>query len=116
LRSMAEREGFEPPIPVKVCLISSQVHSTALPSLRFFTINTLQHLPFAEKCSGPYAPATPEVYQFRRFTTLYNSSPAESRGHRRENRLEYVDVVGNAKLVRHGEQECVGFRDRFIFP
>jgi hypothetical protein len=31
---LAEREGFEPPIPVKVCLISSQVHSTALPSLR----------------------------------------------------------------------------------
>ncbi len=28
--SMAEREGFEPPIPVKVCLISSQVHSTGL--------------------------------------------------------------------------------------
>jgi hypothetical protein len=27
---MAEREGFEPPIPVKVCLISSQVHSTGL--------------------------------------------------------------------------------------
>jgi hypothetical protein len=26
----AEREGFEPPIPVKVCLISSQVHSTGL--------------------------------------------------------------------------------------
>ena len=33
-KRMAEREGFEPPIPVKVCLISSQVHSTALPSLR----------------------------------------------------------------------------------
>jgi hypothetical protein len=32
--ALAEREGFEPPIPVKVCLISSQVHSTALPSLR----------------------------------------------------------------------------------
>ena len=27
---MAEGEGFEPPIPVKVCLISSQVHSTGL--------------------------------------------------------------------------------------
>ena len=27
---LAEREGFEPPIPVKVCLISSQVHSTGL--------------------------------------------------------------------------------------
>jgi hypothetical protein len=38
---MAEREGFEPPIPVKVCLISSQVHSTALPSLRMFIINEL---------------------------------------------------------------------------
>jgi hypothetical protein len=40
---MAEREGFEPPIPVKVCLISSQVHSTALPSLRLFIINYLRH-------------------------------------------------------------------------
>jgi hypothetical protein len=38
---LAEREGFEPPIPVKVCLISSQVHSTALPSLRSFIINGL---------------------------------------------------------------------------
>ncbi len=38
---LAEREGFEPPIPVKVCLISSQVHSTALPSLRAFVINNL---------------------------------------------------------------------------
>jgi hypothetical protein len=27
---MAEREGFEPPIPVKVWLISSQLHSTGL--------------------------------------------------------------------------------------
>ena len=30
MHAMAEREGFEPPIPVKVCLISSQVHSTGL--------------------------------------------------------------------------------------
>jgi hypothetical protein len=29
-KSMAEREGFEPPIPLRVCLISSQVHSTGL--------------------------------------------------------------------------------------
>jgi hypothetical protein len=29
-KRLAEREGFEPPIPVKVCLISSQVHSTGL--------------------------------------------------------------------------------------
>ncbi len=38
---MAEREGFEPPIPVKVCLISSQVHSTGLCHLSMFTINNL---------------------------------------------------------------------------
>jgi hypothetical protein len=38
---LAEREGFEPPIPVKVCLISSQVHSTALPSLRVFVFSYL---------------------------------------------------------------------------
>ena len=27
---MAEREGFEPPIAFRLCLISSQVHSTGL--------------------------------------------------------------------------------------
>lgn len=27
---MAEREGFEPPIALRLCLISSQVHSTGL--------------------------------------------------------------------------------------
>jgi hypothetical protein len=31
---MAEREGFEPPIELPLCRISSAVHSTALPSLR----------------------------------------------------------------------------------
>ncbi len=32
--AMAERVGFEPTIPVKVCRISSAVHSTTLPPLR----------------------------------------------------------------------------------
>ena len=31
---LAEREGFEPPIRLPVCRISSAVHSTALPPLR----------------------------------------------------------------------------------
>ena len=30
LTYMAEREGFEPPIALRLCLISSQVHSTGL--------------------------------------------------------------------------------------
>ena len=32
--AMAEREGFEPPIRLPVCRISSAVHSTTLPPLR----------------------------------------------------------------------------------
>jgi hypothetical protein len=31
---VAEREGFEPPVPLQAHLISSQAHSTALASLR----------------------------------------------------------------------------------
>jgi hypothetical protein len=31
---LAEREGFEPPIRLPVCRISSAVHSTTLPPLR----------------------------------------------------------------------------------
>ena len=34
-RELAEREGFEPPIPLRVCRISSAVHSTTLPPLQF---------------------------------------------------------------------------------
>ena len=30
---MAEREGFEPPVPLPAHLISSQAHSATLPSL-----------------------------------------------------------------------------------
>ena len=33
---MAEREGFEPPIAFRLCLISSQVHSTGLCHLSAF--------------------------------------------------------------------------------
>src|SRR3954468_18039112 len=36
LEKLAERGGFEPPIRLPVCRISSAVHSTALPPLRRF--------------------------------------------------------------------------------
>ncbi len=39
-KGLAESEGFEPPIPVKVWLISSQLHSTGLCQLSAF-----DHLP-----------------------------------------------------------------------
>jgi hypothetical protein len=35
---LAEREGFEPPIPLRVCRISSAVHSTALPPLQLIDL------------------------------------------------------------------------------
>src|ERR1700683_3487725 len=37
---VAEREGFEPPIRLPVCRISSAVHSTALPPLQTIEIAT----------------------------------------------------------------------------
>lgn len=33
-KQLAEREGFEPPIGLHLCRISSAVHSTTLPPLR----------------------------------------------------------------------------------
>ena len=35
---LAEREGFEPPMPLRACRISSAVHSTTLPPLRLFRV------------------------------------------------------------------------------
>ena len=42
---LAEREGFEPPIRLPVCRISSAVHSTALPPLRGAERGVLQKTP-----------------------------------------------------------------------
>jgi hypothetical protein len=44
---LAEREGFEPPIRLPVCRISSAVHSTALPPLR--SLKCLHYLATAVK-------------------------------------------------------------------
>ena len=38
---MAESEGFEPPIALRLCLISSQVHSTGLCQLSAYIQFTL---------------------------------------------------------------------------
>ena len=39
---MAESEGFEPPIALRLCLISSQVHSTGLCQLSASVSRSLQ--------------------------------------------------------------------------
>jgi SAM-dependent methyltransferase len=49
IRFLAEREGFEPPIALRLCLISSQVHSTGLCHLSVFIYNDL------EDCGNPPA-------------------------------------------------------------
>jgi hypothetical protein len=55
-RYMAEREGFEPPIPFRVCLISSQVHSTGLCHLSDFVGTTRDPV-----IAGSFVPS--KVYQ-----------------------------------------------------
>ena len=54
--SLAEEEGFEPPIPVKVCWFSRPVHSTALPLLRMR--RRCHHLSGC-KCTG--------VFRFKKY-------------------------------------------------
>src|SRR5579859_792498 len=43
---MAEREGFEPPIPVKVCPLSRRIVSTTHAPLRVGTCNRIQSSSF----------------------------------------------------------------------
>ena len=47
---MAESEGFEPPIALRLCLISSQVHSTGLCQL-----STAKQLPHCERSLQPFS-------------------------------------------------------------
>src|ERR1700745_3480855 len=50
---MAEREGFEPPIQLPVCRISSAVLSTAQPPLRYHETTTVAELAGTKACSQP---------------------------------------------------------------
>src|ERR1700690_2758189 len=43
------------------------------------------------------------------------STPPERRGHMGQNRLQHMYVVGNAQLVRDGQEESVGFGNRIVF-
>ena len=73
---LAEREGFEPPIPVKVCLISSQVHSTGLCHLSVFVYNNLRAdliVPFRH-CNAGYDTAD-FVPHHVRFPARLDSNP-----------------------------------------
>jgi hypothetical protein len=45
MKNLAERGGFEPPIALRLCLISSQVHSTGLCHL------SVHELAFCVVCS-----------------------------------------------------------------
>jgi hypothetical protein len=50
---MAESEGFEPPIDLRLCLISSQVHSTGLCQLSVYKakqINQIQRIGLVAEC------------------------------------------------------------------
>ena len=73
---LAEREGFEPPIRLPVCRISSAVHSTTLPPLQSFEANAVSALPSGRKwplatALLPNLLASPVVY--RRTERLVNA-------------------------------------------
>ena len=52
MRVLAEREGFEPPIGLHLCRISSAVHSTTLPPLQGTPVGrTLRAVPNLVPCS-----------------------------------------------------------------
>ena len=62
---MAEREGFEPPIELPLCRISSAVHSTTLPSLREIETDTLADAGWSTRAGLWHSnnrPATPLLW------------------------------------------------------
>jgi hypothetical protein len=67
LDCMAEREGFEPPIELPLCLISSQVHSTGLCHLSvLFSTTYDQWLDVRScRCQSELAPALRSHHQMR---------------------------------------------------
>lgn len=48
------------------------------------------------------------------FRALCHLTPAEFRGDILQDRLNHMGVVGDTKLVRHGEQQGIGFGNRLI--
>ena len=62
--ALAEREGFEPPMSLHPCRISSAVHSTTLPPLRLAWWHALS----MGKCAGQ----APGAIRFRRGLPLYS--------------------------------------------
>jgi hypothetical protein len=73
---LAEREGFEPPIRLPVCRISSAVHSTTLPPLQPFdiTVTFAGHL----ATRWPFAPLLqPNSLKPRLFTAARNASSTD---------------------------------------
>ena len=48
------------------------------------------------------------------FRALCHLTPAEFRGDILQDRLNHMGVVGDTKLIRHGEQQGIGFGNRLI--
>ena len=97
---MAEREGFEPPIPLRVCRISSAVHSTTLPPLRTSSL-------FAMRRSGcgrsRFAP--PHPYR----TALVACLLASSCGQRQRTKRRATPNSRSAFVAR-GFEDCPMWR------
>src|SRR5258708_33638611 len=74
---LAEREGFEPPIGLHLCRISSAVHSTTLPPLQAIEVIRINQGTVAPEISKCYRIATQSLQRasFLRFDRLRQRAP-----------------------------------------
>src|SRR5437870_7489952 len=80
---MAEREGFEPPIGLHLCRISSAVHSTTLPPLQA-PMGVIPHPRSGRVLGEDGGPDKARRQQFRR-----------ARGPKKEPKMEHLTVQAN---------------------
>ena len=84
-RILAEREGFEPPIALRLCLISSQVHSTGLCHLSVVMVGAESAL-----LQSTGEGASEAILHGRRARNRSNAVSGEWAAFRREGMLPYV--------------------------
>src|SRR5579864_2275567 len=106
---MAESEGFEPPIDLRLCLISSQVHSTGLCQL-----STLLYFISGLKLSPHALQVKPR--QGRRRLLLGKGNELTGAGFSRSlSRCPLqrrVNTAGDLQVGRSGAQDDIGVVDR----
>src|SRR6266436_4196657 len=108
---MAEREGFEPPIRLPVCRISSAVHSTTLPPLHRTTIyHEIDHGPAESGCRVRIV-AVAAMYARPQFRAPRYSTPGDA-----SSRRVAISLVGVSELLGVGAGSPIGVPSGWTAP